>query len=64
MIVGRDVVMNESSAVWNSAPVIVYTFFIYWRLASHRQPVLDVTVLLISVFRKEKNVKTKIILEN
>ena len=49
MVVGGDVVVNESPTVRDSAPVIIHALFIYWWLASNRQPVLVVTVLLITV---------------
>ena len=46
VIVRCDVVVDEGSAVRHFAAIIIFTFFIYWRGASGRQPVLDVAVML------------------
>ena len=46
VIVGGAVVVNVGTAVRDLAAIIIFTFFIYWRGASYRQPVLDVAVLL------------------
>lgn len=46
VIVGGDVVVDVGPAVRDLAAIIILTFFIYWRGASCRQPVLDVAVML------------------
>ena len=46
VIVGCEVVVNVGTAVRDFAAIIILTFFIYWRGASYRQPMLDVAVLL------------------
>ena len=46
VIEGGDVAVDVCFAVRHSAAIIIHTFFIYWRGASCRHPVLDVAVML------------------